>query len=69
MKMGCVIFVFVVVSRVKANELNLTREFVSVVLISKMASPEIFDAFFFREAVCPFTSIAVVNDVVDVSAM
>ena len=68
MKMGCVIFVFVVVSRVNENELNLTRD-VPVVLISKMMSPEIFDAFFLREAVCPFTSIAVVNDVGDVSAV
>ena len=68
MKMGCVIFVVLAVSREKENELNLTRD-VPVVLISKMVSPEIFDAFFLREAVCPFTSIAVVNDVVDVSAM
>ena len=69
MKMGCVIFVFVVVSRENENELNLTREVGSVVLISKMLSPEIFDAFFLTAFVCPFTSIAVVNDVVDVSAM
>ena len=68
MKMGCVIFVLVVVSRENENELNLTRD-VPVVLISKMVSPEIFDVFFLRVFVCPFTSIAVVNSVVDVSAM
>ena len=70
MKMGCVIFVLLVVSREKENELNVTREFVPVVFISKMLSPEFtFDAVFFTELVSPFTSIAVVNDVVDVSAV
>ena len=69
MKMGCVIFVSGVVSREKENVLNLTRELVPVVSISKMESPEFtLDAVFLREGVCPFTSIAVVNCVVEVSA-
>ena len=70
MKMGCAIFVVLAVSRENENELNLTREFVPVVLISKMQFAEFtFDAVFFTELVCPFTSIVVVNCVVDVSVM
>ena len=45
MKMGCVIFVVLAVSRERENEVHLTTD-VPVVLISKMEFPEIFDAFF-----------------------
>ena len=59
---------FEFVSNEKENELNLTREESSSICILKITSPVFtLEAVFFTELASPFTSIALVNSVIEVS--